>query len=165
MNDMNTIKTRGRLKGLAEIATFSGQDIKYSKNRTTMRIFHSAYASDRVNPGAAREWNRRVTGTPKGYSTVHIYLASYFDGWVTIGPKYNKDGSVNPYLCQVYGNRKKDFKAFVAFYEWFTDIEPVEHCNMGIARHAEGYHAKIIKHRHEPTVDISRLTWDQLFEV
>jgi hypothetical protein len=156
------MKTKGKLKGLADIVAFSGHDVQYSKNRTTMRIFHSAYASiesDHIDVKSAKEWNRKVSGTPKGFSTVHIYLRSYFDKWVTIGPKYNKDGSVNPYLCQVYGIRNPEFKAFVAFYEWFTDIQPIEHCNLGIARHA-----KVIKHR-QTTVDVTRLTWDQLFEI
>jgi hypothetical protein len=153
------MKTRGRLKGLAEIITQSGFPVIYSKNRTTMRIFHTAYASGEDDAEAAKAWNRSVTGTPKGYVTVHILAKTYFDNWVTIGPKYNKDGSVNPYLCQVYGNRNPNSKPFVAFYEWFEDIRPVEDCNMGIARHA-----KVIKER-QTTVDVTRLTWDQLFEV
>ena len=150
-----------------EVVRLSGGEIDTSPAGASCKIYHSQYADVAHGGDHAKDWNREHSGSPKGWLAIHSDYVSMFGRWVTIGPKYNRNGSLNQQQCIVYGNRNPNCKAFNAYYEWFEDINPVEHCNMGVSRNAN----KKLRTRPasaqpiQTTVEPIKQTWDQLFEL
>ena len=138
-----------------------------SPSGSNIKIYHPSYfpgydarrdGEDRLHFGddaTALQKARllRESGSSKGYLGIHADYRSMFGRKVTIRPKYFKNGLVNKHQCLVMGNRNKEKIAFTAYDCWFESFEthrmPPNIKPFGIS----------------PGIDITRMSWDKLFEI
>ena len=129
---------------------------RVSPSGSNIKIYHSSYFphndEDRLHFGddiTAIQKARllRESGSSKGYLGLHADYKSMFGRKVTIRPKHNKDGSVNKHQCFVMGNRNKERIAFTAYNSWFQTFTPMPPITRPMG------------------IDITRVSWDQLFEI
>lgn len=158
---MKNFETTGVLKPFHQIdreAAFTSE----SPSGSNIKIYHPAYfpGGDGTVYGegaTARQEARLVaeSGSKKGYLGIHSDYRSMFGRKVTIRPKYYSNGLVNKHQCLVVGNRNKERIAFTAYDCWFESFAPMVEL--------KDYHIRQMEP--SPGIDITRASWDQLFDI
>jgi hypothetical protein len=152
---INMMKKKMKLKKF-EFVLGKSPHYAYNEKQNYLTIEHSGRVtcSGRLHQAAQRDasiqrQNLVATGNKRGRLGLVVYMKKYFGTVVEIVPKRDRNGRINPHICTVLG--KKGQVLFDAFDEWF---EPEIY---GVARERE----------RQPitTPDITRQSWDDLFEV
>ena len=117
-----------------------------SPSGSNLKIYHQNYylLHDQI---------AEISGSKKGYLGIHADYRSMFGRKVVIRSKYHKNGRLNKHQCCVMGNRNKEMVAFTAYDCWFEKIDPISPVAYPpVFPTANG-------------MDITRQTWDSLFEI
>ena len=139
--------------------------LQVSPSGSNIKIYHPAYfpqgsedvfhfGDDATQSAVERQKARllEASGSEKGYLGIHADYKSMFGRKVTIRPKYYSTGLVNKHQCLVMGNRNKERIAFTAYDCWFESFAPMAEL--------KDYHIHT-----QMGMDITRVSWDQLFEI
>jgi hypothetical protein len=162
-------ETTGMLKSF-DVVNRESAFLQVSPSGSNIKIYHPSYfpngddliqdSQDRLHYGDDSTALQRIrlfesSGTSKGYLGIHADYKSMFGRKVTIRPKYYKNGLINKHQCFVMGNRNKERIAFTAYNCWFESFVPMP---------PEVTQYQTIRDP-SPGIDITRVSWDQLFEL
>jgi len=112
-----------------------------------------------------RVHNIEHTGIKSGRLGLVAYMRRYFGTEVSIKPKMFRNGRINPHICTVLGAKGQEL--FDAFDEWFVTAGRLPGSTHTVSPSSSPDAQQLGRQEDAREVDINLtlLSWDQLFEV